>query len=326
MKRGKKWMLAGLFCLAAIFIFLYGLNRGLTREKGNAGDFLASVGDQTITAERFIREMTRRPGNFHPEELKETLLEDMIQSNLLYAAALKAGYDKDPAVVDAIRHVVPEKYRSEHLVPLLNQIKITDEELEQYYQSHPSEFQTKKMRRAAVIQISIPQNASSEKKARLFERAVSARKEALKLNPNTRSFGSIAVKYSDHQPTRYRGGDTGWLQKNRRDLRWPKEVMEAIFALQEPMKISPVIATPEGYYLVKLIETKESRLRPLSAVKNRIRHQLIHEKKVEVERKFYGELKNRVHIKVNRARLKAIEPPTGGSGKKPKSPPALPGQ
>ena len=148
----------------------------------------------------------------------------------------------------------------------------------------------------------------------------------MNLDPNTRSFGSIAVKYSDHQPTRYRGGDTGWLQKYRRDLRWPKEVMEAIFALQEPMEMSPVIATPEGYYLVKLLETKESRLRPLSVVKNRIRHQLLQEKKVEAERKFYEELKSRVQIKVNHARLKAIEPPTGGSGRKPKSPPTLPGQ
>jgi len=163
MKRGKKWMLAGLFCLAAIFIILYGLNRGLNREKGNAGHFLASVGDQTITSERFIKEMTRRPGNFYPEELKETLLEDMIQFNLLYAAALKAGYDQDPAVVDAIRHLVAEKYRREHLVPLLNQIKVTDEELEQYYQSHPSEFQTKKMRRRRYSNLDSPKRLIRKK-------------------------------------------------------------------------------------------------------------------------------------------------------------------
>jgi len=319
-------MLAGLFCVAAIVIIIYGLNRGLNREKGNADDLLASVGDQTITAEHFIREMTRRSGNFHPEELKKTLLEDMIRFSLLYTAALKEGYDNDPAVMDTIRHLVAEKYRSGHLVPLLIRIKVTDGELERYYNSHPSEFRTKNMWRAAVIQISIPKNASSEKKARLFEKAVNARKEALELTGKTRSFGSVAVKYSDHQSSRYRGGDTGWLAAGEKRRPFPLEVLKVIYSQSSRGDVSPLITMPTGFYIIKSMGIKESAPYPFDSVKTRIHHQLLKEKKEAITHEFYEKLKSDIPVRIDSEKMKTIDFPDRRTIAKQPKPPALPGQ
>ena len=117
-----------------------------------------------------------------------------------------------------------------------------------------------------------------------------------------------------------------WLRPDKDDRRWPDEVMEAIFSLKETGKVSPVITTHSGYYLVKLMERRESAPRPLGALKDRIRHQLLAQKKAEVEREFYEELKGKVPVRVDRARLEAIEPPVGGTHKEAKQPPGLPGK
>ena len=319
-------MLAGLFCFAAFFIIIYGLIWQLNREKGDSSHFLASVGDQTITAEQFIREMTRRSGNFHPEEPKKTLLEDMIRLNLLYAAALKAGYDNDPAVMDTIRRLVAKKYRSEHLVPLMNRIKVTDEELEQYYNSHPSEFRTKKMWRAAVIQISIPKNASPEKKARLFEKAVNARKEALERTGKTHSFGSVAVKYSDHQSSRYRGGDTGWFATGEKRRAFPLEVLKVIYTQSSLGDVSPLINMQTGFYIVKSMGIKESAPYPFDSVKTKIHYQLLKEKKETVTHEFYKKLKSDIPVHIDSEKMKTIDVPDRRTIKKRPKPPALPGQ
>jgi len=208
----------------------------------------------------------------------------------------------------------------------LAKIVVSETEIEDYYLRHQSDFSSPGRARAAVIQILVPPMASADKKAQLARRAEAARAEALNLDPATRSFGPVAVKYSDHQPTRYRGGDTGWLQPARGDARWPAEVMAAVFVLEEAGKVSPVITGPAGYYLVKLMELRESAPRPLGALKERIRHQLLVLKKAKVEREFYEELKTKVPVRVNRARLEAIEPPKSGTVKDARQPPGLPGK
>ena len=66
--------------------------------------------------------------------------------------------------------------------------------------------------------------------------------------------------------------------------------------------------------------------RPFGAVRERIRHQLLSQKKADVERKFYEELKDKVPVLVDRARLEAIESSKGGTNKQAKQPPGLPGR
>ena len=312
-----KWTLIGLGCIWGCFAG--GVN-------ASHGEPLAMIGAQTLTADDFLAEMARRPENFASKEQKETLLEEMVGFELAYAAALGAGYDQDPAILERLKRLMVNKFRQDNLEPRFTKSTVSETEIENYYRNHQAEFRFPAMVRAAVIQITVPQGASGEKKAQLARRAEAARVEALNLNPATRSFGSVAVKFSDHQPTRYRGGDTGWLQPDKGDHRWPAAVMAAVFSLEETGKVSPVITTPTGHYLVKLMEKKESAPRPLGALKERIRHQLLTEKKVRVEREFYEELKATVPVTVDRSVLESISPAVSDPAMQAKQPPGLPGQ
>ena len=318
----KKWILAGL----VITCLCLGAATPPARSDPSATEPLAFVDNKPITVAAFEAQMARRPAQMTTPEQRTALLEEMVHFELLYAAALKAGYDKDPEILTNLKRLMANKYREDVLEPRFEEIAVSEQEIEKYYKKHQIDFTTPKMVRAAVIQISMSARASKQKKAQLQKRAGAARADALTLSPATSSFGPVAVKFSDHQPTRYRGGDAGWLQLDKGDRRWPDEVIEAVFSLKETGKVSPVIATPAGYYLVKLMETKESAPRPYAAVKERIRHQLLAQKKAEVEREFYEELKGKVPVRVDRARLEAIEAPGAGRDKEAKQPPALPGQ
>jgi len=287
---------------------------------------LAVVDENPITVAAFQARLARLSVQNTTLQQKTALLEEMVRFELLYAAARKAGYDQDPAILESLKRIMAAKYRKDVLEPRFETITVSEQQVEQYYQDHQADFVTPKRVRAAVIRISISDHASTAKKAELLKRAEAARAEALDLGPATPSFGPVAVRYSDHQPTRYRGGDAGWLQPDRGDRRWPEAVTAVVFSLQETGQVSPVITTPSGYYLVRLMATQESALRPYAAVKEHIRHQLLARKKAEVEQDFYEELKGKLPVRVDRARLEAVEAPETGGDHAAKQPPALPGQ
>ena len=318
----KKWIVAG-FALTCLPILSWTYP---VRSEQPSSEPLALVDNKPITAAEFQGQMARRHARIINQDQKEALLEEMIRIELLYAAALKAGYDKDPQIRASLKQFMANKYREDVLEPRFEKITVSEKEIENYYKKHQSDFITPIMVRTAIIRISVSTYASKQKKAQLLKRAEAARIEALNLSPATRSFGSVAVTYSDHQSTRYRGGDTGWLQVGRDDQYWPDEVMETIFSLKETGKVSPVITSPTGYYLVKLMGRRGGSALPLGALKERIRHQLLAQKKAEVECGFYKELKGNVPVWVDRARLQAIEPSEGRIGKEEKQPPGLPGR
>jgi len=272
----------------------------------------------------FKVEMTRRPGLFGTEEQKQALLDDMVRSEVIYAAARKAGYDQDPEILVHFKRLIANKFIQDHLEPRLTELSVSEAEIETYYNKHQSDFVTPKKVRAAVIRITLSVTASEEKKSELLYRAEAARAEALEQAHGTPSFGAIAVKYSDDQATRYRGGDIGWIQEKKSRSRWDEEVITALFSLTKVGEISPVITTTSGHYLVKLMEVRESAPRSLAEVKGWISHKILKDKKKQVVDDFYNDLGRRVSITINEELVASIKPPADKSSSKPMAPPALP--
>lgn len=291
----------------------------------SASNPVAVIDGVPLSEEAFKAKMARRPNTVSTPQEKKALLNEMVNFELLYRAALGKGYDKDPAIQERLKRLIVEKYYKKALEPKLAKITVSDEEIEQFYQNHKADFLVPRMVRAAVIRITVPAGGSTDNKAQLRLRAEAARSEALKLNPATKSFGPVAVKYSDHQSTRYRGGDSGWFQANRHTNRWPKQVHEAVFNLKKPNDISRIITASSGFFLVKIMAIKESAPRSLLAVKDQIRRRLFTLKKVRVEREFFNELRGKFPVEVFYNRLEAIDS-SGGAPKSLKKPPALPGK
>lgn len=269
---------------------------------------LAVIAGKSITLDHFKAEMTRRRGEFDAER-KEELLDSMVRSELLFTAAKTAGYENDSEVIAAIKQLLVGKYLRDNLEPKMAALKASDQEVESYYQSHQAEFGTPAMVHGAIIKIAVSPKSSEEKRTELFTRAESARAEALALEPGVAAFGAVAVKYSDDQDSRYRGGDIDWLPVGAVDGRRDKKVSEALAALKTPGQVSPVITAADGYYIVKLIETKGATVKPFAAVKDGVRYQVVQEKKQRLEREFIEQLKKKIQVTVNSRHLQTISVP-----------------
>ena len=90
---------------------------------------------------------------------------------------------------------------------------------------------------------------------------------------------------------------------------------------RHPARSLPVITADDGYYIVKLMETKGASVKPFAQVKDGVRYQALQEKRKQVEQGFIDELKRGIPVTVNSGLLPEIARP--GDGKKP-VPPALP--
>jgi len=155
-------------------------------------------------------------------------------------------------------------------------------------------------RRGALIQVSVPATASAEKKAELQLRAQKALIEAQQLEPTVMSFGSVAVKYSDHQASRYRGGDVGWIDNNST---WDKQLISAFQTLSTPGAMSEVIENGGGFYVLKLMELKPDRLQTLAEVHEQIVHQLFRDKQKAIKDRYFARLDSQFDVEVYADRI-----------------------
>ena len=75
---------------------------------------LAVIDGKPITPSAFEEEMKRRPGVVDAESKKE-LLESLVRSELLFAAARRAEYEKDPTVIRPSSSSWSSKYLRDNL-------------------------------------------------------------------------------------------------------------------------------------------------------------------------------------------------------------------
>lgn len=307
------------FILITIMLFFAVLTPAANSKA--AEQLLARVGDGGISLTAFQAELSRRGGPLSTKsavERKAELLEEMLRTESLHAAAVAAGLQNDPEIRVGIRRLLIGRYRQQQLEPLLAAQTVSEQEVESYYREQRREFAIPATVRAAVIQVKVPRRASAAKRAKLRERIESARAEALKLPAATVTFGSVAVRYSDDQASRYRGGNTGWLKAGLQGGHWPAAILAAIFALEEPGQLSAVIDSEDGHYLVKLLERKEGSFRPFSEVRGWCRNKVLQGKRAQEEKIFYAALQQRIPVSVDSALLDSVQLPSTPR------PPALP--
>jgi parvulin-like peptidyl-prolyl isomerase len=255
---------------------------------------------------------------------KEALLEDMIRVEVLAARAREAGYDRDPEVIAQVKRLLGARLWQEQIAAQIEALSVSPAEVQQYYQAHRDAYSTPAQARAAMIFLALPASASDDTQEALAQRAHAVLAEAQAQPASERTFGSLARQYSEDRASKYVGGDMGWVVQGDTQSRWGTVVLEAIFALDQPGTLSPVLATPEGFYLLKLQEKKPSVVRPLAQVEAHIRHQLLTEKKQQHADAVYAALKHKSRITIERALLESLEPSVPAARRGPAQPPALP--
>ena len=155
---------------------------------------------------------------------------------------------------------MPEKFNVEYLVfnkkILKKQMNISSENIENYYNENKFKYITAEKRRVKQIFLSNIKG-NKESNSELINTILT------KLKSND-IFESLATEYSNDQLSNEKEGDIGWV--SRFDL--SKNISDIIFNLENINDISEVLSTDQGFYIFKLDNIQEAKVKKFKEVKN----------------------------------------------------------
>lgn len=250
---------------------------------GQAGQVLATMDGMTFTvrdlqarAPRLARAIRDELGQATSDFQRRTLLMDkLLEEEALIVEAHRRGYDRSPAVVDAMVNRMLE----DEVVAEDKAYAVPDADVARYYADHVKELGRPELVR--VLQIVTPDRA-----------------RAVQILAQARSFGAsdltafqrLVEEHSTDPVSRLMGGDLGFFDAS--STRYPGTVVVAAFALHDLFAVSDVVASPQGFHVLKLVQRLPAYAPSLAeatpAIRSRLRWLLIERKKYALGKKILG--------------------------------------
>jgi len=296
------------------------------KEAASSSKDIASVNGKAITRSEFDRILSgyekRMAHTGQPLKeadlaaVKNRILENLIDAELLYQQSQKEGIKIDEKVIDqriermkmrfkdekgfekALErmHVSEKEFRSEIrrslsisqlLFKVRQNIKVTDKEGKKYYNDNLDLFKEPEKVKISQIWIKLKPNTGDSKKILARKKIEAAQKKLAK----GEDFGSVAKAYSEG-PNAQLGGAWGYFKRGQMG----KEIEDAAFALKVG-EVSKIIETPLGYHLIKVTGKIPARTIPYKEAEPMVEKQLKRIKgKTEVQN-YIENLKKSANIK-----------------------------
>lgn len=208
-----------------------------------------------------------------PEGIQKVIVE-LVNQELLYLDAKDNKMDEEEAFIQMLEEAKVNMLKSYALNKLISNIDATDEELEEYYQSHKEYFKQEESLKASHILV------DDESKA---EDIIQEIKDGL-------SFEEAARKYSSC-PSKDVGGDLGQFTRGQ----MVPEFEEAAFSMEEGA-ISQPVKTQFGYHIIKLQERIPAGIKAFNEVRKDIYRQVVALKQQERYLDKIEELKGKYRV------------------------------
>jgi peptidyl-prolyl cis-trans isomerase C len=241
----------------------------------SGGEVIATYAGKQFTTDDFRREVERLPPRSRAQmttpERRRQFIDTYILNDLLAEQGRSKGYDRDPEIVRQVddlrsRLVVQRVMRDYQDPPAL-----TDEEVKAYYDQNQRLFSGAQVHAAHIL---------------VKDEAVAKQlREQLDREPD--KFEELAKTNSVDTATAARGGDLGFFGQGR----MVAEFERAAFALEKPGDLSPVVQTPFGFHIIKLIERKDGPSKPFDEVKDRIRVAMVNQRREQQVKQRFDKVK-----------------------------------
>lgn len=207
------------------------------------------------------------------------ILEEVVNEKLIRKEALARGYDKVPEVAEKVRQyqegLMENKLYGDYI---FSDIKVTEEDLKQYFEQNHDDFTFPEKRRVAHILIDSLETA----------------KDVFKKFKEGESFEVLAKTFSKDSQTSERGGEVGWIGKG--------EVLPPIervaFSLNAG-EVSDPIQTDLGYHVIKLLEIQPAKRKDFSQAKKEVERKVLQKRKDDKIRFWVDRLKAVSKIEIN---------------------------
>jgi peptidyl-prolyl cis-trans isomerase SurA len=173
-------------------------------------------------------------------------------------------------------------------------VKITDEDVRNYYQSHPQEFGGEDEIRVRHIFLPLPEDAAAADEAKV-------RAQGEKVIQRLRSgedFAKVARQVSKG-PSAEEGGDLGFLKHGTIQ----KQLEDAAFALKDG-EVSGLVRAGPGLHIVKVEARRKGGGKGFDDAKDEIRDRLMEEQVGTYRQQYLDELKNQALIEVKLPELR----------------------
>ncbi|PFG45926.1 peptidyl-prolyl cis-trans isomerase D [Vibrio sp. ES.051] len=259
-----------------------------------------------------IYQASLRRAGFSPDTFAEYMRRELVREQLLNA--LQTSEFTLPGEVQAEGKLFTQtrdiRTVTIDLAEFAKNIELTEEEIQEYYQTNPDNFTRPEQVKVAYIELSAEalkkqvtvsdedvrkyydenlDKYSSEEQRRVAHILVEGDDEAKAqavldaLNAGA-NFATLAQEKSDDFGSAENGGDLGWIERDVMDPSFE----DAAFALKNPGDISGLVKSDFGYHIIKLEDLKNSVAKPFSEVSAEIKQEMADQQAVD---QFY-ELQN----------------------------------
>ncbi|MGZ7440682.1 peptidyl-prolyl cis-trans isomerase [Paenibacillus sp. TH7-28] len=182
-------------------------------------------------------------------EIKDTYVAQFGSQEALDQALVQYGMTKD----DLRSQIASQLKLTKLLEP---QVKVTDDQIKQTFETYKDSFNTPEQVRASIILVKTEDDA----------------KDIIKQLKGGADFAELAKSKSLDTATKEQGGDTDFFARGQKET----AVEDAAFKLTKG-QISDPVKTSEGYQVIKLTDRKEAHTATLDEKKEEIRKTLVNQ-------------------------------------------------
>lgn len=200
---------------------------------------------------------------------KRQFADDYLRMKMLAVEGMNAGLQNDPQVQEQLNLMKENLVANAELQKIEKDVKVSDADIQKYYDDHKSEYETVKARHILIAFKGSP--AAQKGKKELTEEEAKAKAESLRAKLVAGGdFAALAKAESDDTGSGANGGDLGSFTRGQMVPEFEKAAFET-----KAGEISPVVRTQYGYHI---IQVQEHKVTPVAEVKATIEKKLRSEK------------------------------------------------
>ena len=171
---------------------------------------------------------------------------------------------------------------------ILPTVEISDEEVKQYFQDNKAQFEASQQRRAKHILFLTDSDMTNEQVDEVKQLAESVREKAIK---NPKNFDDLAKEFSKDTESAKNGGDLGFFSRGM----MVKEFDEVVFDMKVG-DVSPLVKTQFGFHIINLTDIKGEEV-TFESVKAQIKGEILYSKAQQIYAEGAEEFSNLIYEK-----------------------------
>jgi peptidyl-prolyl cis-trans isomerase SurA len=276
---------------------------GEARDKARAKALQEAL--DVVVTEKLIEVEVKNLGVDISEAQIDSAIDDIKKRNKFDDAMLKQALAEQGLDMPTFRSQLRKNFEGYAVISqkIRNRLKVSDDDVQNYYQTHPKEFAKEDEVKVRHIFLALPPGAAAgrEEEIRAQGAKVLARLGA------GEDFAAVAREVSQG-PSASGGGDLGWLHRGSIQ----PELERVAFSL-DPGKWSGLVRSRTGFHILKVEDRRSGEILPLAEVKDRIRDKLTNDQGEVYRKQYLEELKRDATIEILIPELRADAKP-GAAG------------